>query len=89
MFTVGGDAPPVEGDDLLGNGQPQARAAGGGGAGLVQTEELLKEGVQLVGGNGLSPILHEKLRLFISSGFHPNRVKRVEKYAAAPISRGW
>ena len=26
---------------------------------------------------------------YLSSGFHPNSVKRVEKYAAAPISRGW
>ena len=46
----------VEFHDLFGDGQPQSGAAGGGGAGGVQTEKLFKDPPQLFGRDGLAMI---------------------------------
>ena len=48
------DRSAVERHDLFCNGKSQTRPAGIGNPGVVQTEEFLKNGFQLVGGNGFA-----------------------------------
>ena len=50
----------MQGDDLPGNSQPQARASGIGTTGFVQTEKFIKNGSKLLPGNGFPPVTEKE-----------------------------